>query len=91
MSALWTKAFWAAALERAIKTFAQGVLLVIGVGGITPADVDWQQALLGGALGALISVLTSVASAGVGNAGPSLATEVLSPPAEPIPADAPQV
>lgn len=87
MSVLTTGAFWSAALERAVKTFAQAVLAVVGVAGLTPADVDWQQVLLGGAIGALASLLTSIASAPVGNVGPSLSAEVLTPPAPPVQAD----
>jgi hypothetical protein len=87
MSVLATGAFWAAAAERAVKSFAQTMLAVVGIAGVTPADVDWQQVLLAGAFGALLSLLTSVASAPVGNAGPSLAAEVLSPPAPAVPAD----
>lgn len=91
MSVLTSGAFWAAAAERAVKTFAQAIVLVIGVAGFTPADVDWQQVLLGGAFGALLSVLSSIVSAPIGNAGPSLSAEVLTPPAAAVPADAPQV
>jgi hypothetical protein len=87
MSVLTTGAFWAAALERAVKTAAQSLLLVLGVGAATPADIDWKEALLGAGMGFLLSLLTSIASAGVGNAGPSLASEVLSPPAPAVPAD----
>ena len=87
MSVLTTKEFWAAAIERAVRTFAQSVLAVVGIAGVTPADIDWKQALAVGGLGALASLLTSVASAGVGNRGPSLATEELKPPAPAVPAD----
>lgn len=87
MSVLTTKAFWGAALERAVKTFAQSVLAVVGIAGVTPADIDWKQALAVGGLGALASLLTSVVSAPVGNAGPSMASEVLSPPAPAVPAE----
>lgn len=87
MSVLTTKAFWGAAIERAVKTFAQSVLAVVGIAGVTPADIDWKQALAVGGLGALASLLTSVVSAPVGNAGPSMASEVLSPPAPAVPAE----
>jgi hypothetical protein len=87
MSVLATGAFWAATLERAVKTFCQSVLAVIGVAGVTPVDVDWKEVLLMGAFGALASILTSVVSAPVGNAGPSFGgPEVLTPPAPPVPA-----
>jgi hypothetical protein len=91
MSVLATGAFWSAAVERAIKTAAQSVLAVLGVAAVTPADIDWKEALLTAGIGALASLLTSIASSGVGNAGPSLSAEVLTPPAAPVPADAPQV
>lgn len=87
MSVLTTGAFWGAALERAVKTFCQSVLGVIGVAGVTPLDVNWQETLLVGAFGALASLLTSVGSAPIGNAGPSFGPEVLTPPAPAIPAD----
>jgi hypothetical protein len=74
--------FWSATAERAIKTFAQTVLAVIGIAGVTPADVDWKQVALAGAFGALASALTSIASASAGNPGPSLASEELVPPAK---------
>jgi hypothetical protein len=87
MSVLTTGAFWVSALERAVKTAAQSVLAILGVGAVTPADIDWKEALLGAGIGALASLLTSIASAPIGNAGPSLASEVLSPPAPAVPAD----
>lgn len=87
MSVLTTGAFWAAAAERAAKTAAQAVLAILTVAGVTPADIDWKEALLAAGVGALASLLTSVASAGVGNVGPSLASEVLTPPAPAVPAD----
>lgn len=80
MSVLATASFWSATAERAIKTFCQTVLAVIGIAGVTPADVDWKQLLLAGAFGALASVLTSVGSAGVGSEGPSLGAEELVDP-----------
>jgi len=88
MSVLTTGAFWGAALERAVKTFCQAILGVIGVAGVTPLDVDWKEALLVGGFGALASLLTSVVSAPIGNEGPSFGgPEVLSPPAPAVPAD----
>lgn len=87
MSVLTTGAFWAASIERAIKTFAQSIVAVIGVAGVTPADVDWKQLLAVGGIAAGVSLLTSIVSAPVNNTGPSLASEVLSPPAPAVPAD----
>lgn len=77
---MWTVAFWKATTERAVKTFAQtlGALLVAGV---SFADVPWDNALSVSGVATLASVLTSVVGANIGTAGPSLANEVVSPPA----------
>jgi hypothetical protein len=70
-----------AALERAVKTAAQAGLTMIGTNAIGITEIDW--AALGSVAGfaAFASILTSVASAGAGNPGPSLATESLAPAA----------
>lgn len=72
-----TGAFWIAAGERAAKSFAQALLLLwVADGGLDIFKVNYQESL-GLALGAaVISVLSSIASAGVGGRGPSLANEV---------------
>lgn len=79
-SVLLTGEFWSAAGERAVKTAAQTAVAIVGIAGLTPADIDWTQAAGAAGLGALASLLTSVASAGVGNPGPSLTSEELAPP-----------
>lgn len=60
---IFAKPFVADLTERAIKTFAQALLGVF-VAGVTIMSVDWVDALAIGATAALVSVLTSVASAG---------------------------
>jgi len=63
--------------ERAIKTFAQA-LVALFVAGVTILTIDWQQALAVAGTAALVSVLTSIASAHVGPFdGPSLASEAI--------------
>lgn len=70
---MFTAAFWKATAERAIKTFAQGLLAAIGTGATGLLDVAWASALSFAGLAALISVLTSLASARIGRSGaPSL-------------------
>ena len=77
--------FWKQALERAIKTFAQGLLSLLTadkVFGIL--DVDWKVAAGVGALAFVYSILSSIVSAPVGpdRQSPSL---VDTPPPGPDP------
>ena len=67
MSVLTTKTFWADTAERAIKTFAQvagATIIASGVLGLL--DLNYVQILSISGLGALLSVLTSIGSAGTG-------------------------
>lgn len=76
---MWTNSFWKETAERAVKTFAQTLVasgIVVGVAGWD----KWQAALIASALAAVLSVVTSVASAGIGDKGsPSLVSEQLVP------------
>jgi hypothetical protein len=74
---MWNKQFGLAVLERALKTFAQALVAVFAAGSVTVLDVDWTQALAVSGTAAIISVLTSIVSANVGNYGPSLASETV--------------
>ncbi len=62
MSNLWSAAFWRDAAESASKTAAQSAVLALGGGAANVLTLDW--AALAGAAGggALLSLLTSVAS-----------------------------
>lgn len=60
---LWTREFWAGAVERAIKTVAQTIVAVVGVAGTGLLSVDWVQTLSVAAAAGLASVLTSIADA----------------------------
>ena len=68
---LFTRTFWLDALERAVKTAAQSAVLVVGAGQVDALSADWLT--VGGfALGgALLSVLTSMASAKVPGISPA--------------------
>jgi hypothetical protein len=77
----FSHAFLAAAAERAIKTFAQTLAALLAAGGSGILDADWGGRLSIAAMAAVVSLLTSVASGGVGAAGPSLAGEGLVPSA----------
>jgi len=79
---IFTRSFATAVAERACKAFASALLAFIpaaGTGAIP--DLNWGDMLTLSGYAALASVLFSVVSSGVGGTGPSLANEVISPPA----------
>lgn len=61
-----SKKFWIDAVERAIKTFAQALLATLTVG-VSISDITWLDSLGVAATATVISVLTSIASGGVGD------------------------
>lgn len=62
-------AFWTGALDRAIKSFAQALLLLWGADeGINIISVNFPQSLGIAAGAAALSLLTSIVSAPVGEA-----------------------
>lgn len=80
---MWTRAFWAAALERALKSAAQAILGFWVVGDVlfNVWTINVKETL-GIALGAfIISVLTSIVSSPFSvSSGPSLTkSEILNP------------
>ena len=63
---MFTKKFWIEATERALKTFAQVLLVTAGGAAFNVFTADWQ-ALLGLSFGAmLVSYATSILSANIG-------------------------
>jgi hypothetical protein len=59
---LLTKEFWVGALERAIKTFAQTLLALVGTDAVGVLNVDITQSILASLAAAGISVLTSIST-----------------------------
>lgn len=55
-----SKKWWKAAGIRAIKTFAQAAVAMIGTS-VVISDVNWQVAIGAAALAAVLSLLTSLA------------------------------
>lgn len=73
---MWTRKFWTAAAERAVKTFAQALAVILGAGAVDVMSIGWKQALSVSAGAALLSVLTSIGSTGVADSSsPSLVKE----------------
>lgn len=80
---MYSLAFWKAAFERAVRTFAQATGAALGVGVVGWLDVPWERSLSLGGLGALLSLLSSVATSGPGPEGPGLTEQVVSKSATP--------
>jgi hypothetical protein len=65
-----TAAFWRGALDRAVKSVAQTLLLLWGAdGGVHILHVDWTAALEVAAGAAVLSLLTSLLSSTAGDEG----------------------
>lgn len=67
MSALTKGIFWADTAERAVKTAAQTAVALLTVDGVNLIQMDWRGFLAAVGLATLLSVLTSISSAGSGN------------------------
>ena len=74
---IFNPTFGVATLERAVKTAAQAAILVIGADQFNVFILDWVGLAGFAAGGFVLSVLTSVATAGIGGDGPSVAGETL--------------
>ena len=73
---MFTGLFWRDTSERATKTFAQTLVVILGVGAVDLMSVGWVQALSVSGGSALLSLLSSIASARVGDSdSPSLITK----------------
>jgi hypothetical protein len=70
---VYSPTFWKQAAERAIKTFAQVLAALLTADGTGLLDTNWPGSLSTAGMAAVLSVLTSMASAAVGpNDSPSL-------------------
>lgn len=68
MSVLSSKIFWIDAAERSVKTVAQTMVAVLTASGVLGLfSVNWGDAISVSGLAGLISILTSIGSAGSGN------------------------
>ena len=67
------KAWFKAALIRAVRTFAESALAYIGTGAVVLGDVNWLAALSAGGFGFVSAIL--LALAGLPEAKPPAETE----------------
>lgn len=72
---MFEKKFLEATVERALKTFVQTLLALLGTDAAGVLSVDILAAIQVAGSATLLSVLTSFASSSVGKSGPSLAGE----------------
>lgn len=66
---LFTGSFWLDTLERAVKTAAQTVIGLIGTNAADVTGLDWQEIGITTAVTTGLSVLFSIVSSGIGEAG----------------------
>ena len=59
--ALFSRAFWAAAVVRAVRTMAQTAVATIGTAAVLDS-VDWVHVLSASGLAGVLAVLTAVAT-----------------------------
>lgn len=76
---MFTLTFWKDAFERAVKTFAQSLLATLTLSGVDVVHLDWGQTLSVAATATVISVLTSLLSAGVANTGTASLSKAVEP------------
>jgi hypothetical protein len=72
---MWSSSFWKASAERAIKTFAQTLVALVGTDAADVLTINITDAVQASVVAAVLSVLTSLASSTRGNPGPSLSNE----------------
>ena len=70
---MFSSAFWRATVERAVKSFAQSLVAILGAAQVGLLDANWLSALSIAGMALLLSVLSSIGSAGIGESqDPSL-------------------
>jgi hypothetical protein len=66
---MFTAIFWKSAAERAIKTVAQALIAVLAATTFDWFTADWQAIAGTAATAGVLSLLSSIASAGIGDKG----------------------
>lgn len=74
MSKLTSKKWWLKVVERAVKTFFQSFVSMVATGAVVLSDVDWVYVLSAGALSAVLSIATSIATVPEDDCNPTSTT-----------------
>lgn len=77
---IWTKRFWEAAAERAIKAAAWCAGSTLAAAGAGLIDADWVGVASASGMAGLLSLLGSVASDAATGGGPSITKAEVIPP-----------
>lgn len=83
---MFSLAFAKATAERVIATFAEALAAFLVANAVGVLDADWQTGASVAALAAVVALLKALAASQIGLEGPSLANEVVAPPAPKLPA-----
>ena len=78
---MWTRHFWAALAERAIKTFCQAAAALLVGDGVGLIDVNWWRVLSVASLAMVVSVLSTIGTGAVtdGRASATKSEMVITP------------
>ena len=78
---MWTKAYWKAVGERALRTFAQSAASNLATMSMGALAAGWKGLVAAATIAAAMSVLMSIAAAEVTNGSPSMVdSEVIQDP-----------
>lgn len=66
---MFTASFWKSAAERAVKTVAQALIAVVAASQFNWFNADWKAIVGTAATAGVLSILTSIASDGIGPKG----------------------
>lgn len=81
---MFTATFWRSAAERAVRTFCQSVIALLGANQIDWTSLDWQHLLLTSAGAAALSLLTSIAGVNIGDKGTPSLVDTATPVGPPV-------
>ena len=74
---MFTCRFWLDAAERCVRAFASSLAAALTAGVATPASIPWQSALTAAGIGAVVSLLMSLAASQQSN---SISPAAFTPP-----------